>query len=231
MVTPPRKAETMSMSSFDKLEPFRVTRVHPNAGFTGGDGAEKPQSSKSAETPKEEAVLTVWKKSLLFNCEGFTVFDGKGDLIFRVDNYMQGNKGSILLMDANGKPLLTIRRKKMNLGLGETWLVYEGEETSASPRFSVKKSINILNNACLAYVIGVDGNDRSNKTVYEIEGSYSQRRCTVLDDERRLAAEIRRKEGGGGVALGTDVFLLLVKPDNIRTEFAMALVILLDQMF
>ncbi|KAE8673668.1 Protein LURP-one-related 8 [Hibiscus syriacus] len=202
-----------------------MKKVHPNAGFNSGE------PSNLEETPKEEAVLTVWKKSLLLSCDGFTVFDGKGDLVFRVDNYMQSNKRSILLMDANGKPLLTIRRKKMSLGLGDNWLVYEGEETTAGPRFSVKKSVNILNNACLAYVIGGDGNDRSKKVVYEIEGSYSQRRCTVLDDNRRLVAEIRRKEGDGGVAFGTDVFRLVVKPDSIRTDFAMAFVILLDQMF
>ncbi|KAK8481054.1 hypothetical protein V6N13_063335 [Hibiscus sabdariffa] len=195
-----------------------MKKVHPNA-----DGAGRLSSSK-----EEEAVLTVWKRSLLFNCNGFTVFDAKGDLVFRVDNYMQGHKGSILLMDANGEPLLTIRRKKMSLGLVENWLVYEGEETMATPRFSVKKSVNILNNKCLAYVIG---GDRTKKIVYEIEGSYSQRRCAVLGDNRRLAAEIRRKEGGGGVVLGTDVFRLIVQPNNIRRDIAMALVILLDQMF
>ncbi|GMI74326.1 hypothetical protein like AT2G38640 [Hibiscus trionum] len=188
-----------------------MKKVHPNA-----------------DSKVEEAVLTVWKRSLLFNCNGFTVFDGKGDLLFRVDNYMQGNKGSILLMDANGKPLLTIRRKKMSLGLGDNWLVYEGEETTSTPRFSVKKSLNLFNNKRLAYVIG---NDRSNKIMYEIEGSYSQRRCAVLGDNRRLAAEIKRKESSGGVVFGTDVFRLTVQPDNIRTDFAMALVILLDQMF
>ncbi|KAE8672053.1 Protein LURP-one-related 8 [Hibiscus syriacus] len=114
------------------------------------------------------------------------------DLVFRVDNYMQGNKGSILFMDANGTPLLSIRRKN-EPGLGDNWLVYDGEETMVIPRFSVKKPVNILNPKCLAYVIG---NDRSKKTVSEIHGSYSQRHCAVLGDNRRLAAEIRRKEGG-----------------------------------
>ena len=175
--------------------------------------------------------MTVWKKSLIFNCNGFTVFDGKGDLVYRVDNYMEGNKGSILLMDANGKALLTIRCKKMSLGLGDNWLVYEGEETMAIPRLSVKKSVNIFNNKCLAYVTAGESDGRNNKTMYEIEGSYTRRCCAVLDDRRRIAAEIKRKEGGSGVAFGTDIFRLVVQPNNIRTDFAMALVILLDQMF
>ena len=116
------------------------------------------------------------------------------------------------------------------MSLGDNWLVYEGE-TLVNPRFSVRKSVNILNNKCLAYVISGNSNKRNNNIVYEIEGSYSQRCCAVFDDKRRLVAEIKRKEAVGGVAFGTDVFRLIVQPDSIRTDFAMALVILLDQMF
>ncbi|KAE8733067.1 Protein LURP-one-related 8 [Hibiscus syriacus] len=204
-----------------------MTKVFPNASFTVGDAAisEKPPQRKllpAAET-REEAILTVWKKSLLFNCNGFTVFDSKGDLVFRVDNYMDGNKGEMLLMDANGNPLLTIRRKKMSLG--DHWFVYEGE-TMVNPRFSVKKSMNIMNTKCLAYV-----NNRSNSVVYEIEGSYSRRNCAVYDDKRRVVAEIKRKEAVGKVAFGTDVFRLIVRPEYTETESAMALLIVLDQMF
>ncbi|KAL4304531.1 hypothetical protein GQ457_10G008210 [Hibiscus cannabinus] len=197
-----------------------MTKVFPNASFVVSDAnSEKPPPAEE----REEAILTVWKKSLLFNCNGFTVFDSKGDLVFRVDNYMEGNKGEILLMDAGGNPLLTIRRKKMSLG--DHWFVYEGE-TRVNPRFSVKKSVNILRNKCLAYV-----NNQRNNIVYEIEGSYAQRNCTVYDDKRRPVAEIKRKEAVGGVAFGTDVFRLIVRPDYITLESAMALLILLDQMF
>ncbi|KAK8496184.1 hypothetical protein V6N13_052109 [Hibiscus sabdariffa] len=203
-----------------------MTKVFPNASFTVGDAvSEKPSQRKllPAVETGEEAVLTVWKKSLLFNCNGFTVFDSKGGLVFRVDNYMQGNKGEILLMDADGNPLLTVRRKKRSLG--DNWLVYEGE-TTVNPRFSVKKSANILNNKCLAYV-----QNQSNNTMYGIEGSYSQRSCAVYDDKRRLVAEIKRKEAVAGVAFGTDVFRLSVRPDYIEIDSAMALLMLLDQMF
>ncbi|XVF46867.1 hypothetical protein PTKIN_Ptkin03bG0062800 [Pterospermum kingtungense] len=208
-----------------------MTRVYPNVCFTGGEViSEKPPKPLVGADHTREAVLTVWKKSLLFNCNGFTVFDGKGDLVFRVDNYMDGNKGEILLMDATGKPLLTICRKKMSLG--DSWLVYDGE-TLVNPTLCVKKSVNILNKR-LAYVTqGNNTNNRnsSNNIMYEIEGSYSQRCCGVYDDKRRLVAEIKRKEAVRGVAFGTDVFRLIVQLDNIRADFAMALVILLDQMF
>ncbi|XVF19762.1 hypothetical protein REPUB_Repub11eG0138700 [Reevesia pubescens] len=207
-----------------------MTKVYPNASFSGNDAISErsPKLLVAAADTRKEAVLTVWKKSLLFNCNGFTVFDGKGDLVFRVDNYMEGNKGEILLMDTTGKPLITVRRKKMSLG--DSWLVYEGE-TLVNPRFCVRKSVNILNNKCLAYVSPVNTNNGNNNIMYEIEGSYSQRCCGVYDDKRRLVAEIKRKEAVGGVVFGTDVFRFIVQPDSIRTDFAMALVILLDQLF
>ena len=79
-----------------------MTKVYPNTTTL---------ITSSPDGKGNAAILTVWKKSLLFSCNGFTVFDSKGDLIFRVDNYMASNKGEIVLMDAAGKPLYTIRRK------------------------------------------------------------------------------------------------------------------------
>lgn len=91
-----------------------MTKVHPNAAAAAAAAAAErapgPVRSFSLAYGKEE-VLTVWKKSLLLNCKGYTVFDCKGNLVFRVDNYLAGHKGEIVLMDAAGKPLLTIRHK------------------------------------------------------------------------------------------------------------------------
>lgn len=226
-----------------------MTKVYPNAN-SNASGSSAYERLKIEENGRNEAeaVLTVWKKSLLLNCNGFTVFDGKGNLVFRVDNYMAGNKGEILLMDAAGKPLFTIRRKR--LSLGDNWLVYDGE-TAVNPRYSVRKHMNILSTKCLARVSSGrnnnvnddDGNGRgsapsssssssssSKNVMYEIEGSYTQRCCVVLDKKRRRVAEIKQKEAVGGVAFGVDVFRLIVQPE-IDTPLAMAFVILLDQMF
>ncbi|KAH9737134.1 protein LURP-one-related 8 [Citrus sinensis] len=216
-----------------------MTKVYPNANVAAAATATAPSiPAKPQASDVNATVLTVWKKSLLFNCNGFTVFDSKGDLVFRVDNYIQGVKGEIVLMDAAGKPLLTIRRKR--LSLGDNWLVYDGEKTDVNPRFSVKKHVNILTNKCLARVScnGGDGSSSSssssptnNKNVlYEIQGSYAQRACAVYDGRRRRVAEIKKKEAVGGVAFGSDVFRLIVQPE-METAVAMGLVILLDQMF
>ncbi|KAF9592624.1 hypothetical protein IFM89_016272 [Coptis chinensis] len=190
-----------------------MPKVYPNAVA--------PQALKPASDGQVQ-VLTVWKKSLLFNCKGFTVFDAKGNLVFRVDNYLCSNKTEILLMDATGKPLLTIRRKKLTLA--DNWVVFDGE-TEVNPLFTVKKQVNLLNSRSLAHV-SVGSN---NNVLYKIEGSYSQRCCAVYDEKRKVVAEIKRKESVGGVSFGVDVFRLVVQPEMDSTV-AMALVILLDQM-
>lgn len=128
--------------------------------------------------------------------------------------------------------------------------MYEGEE-AVNPRFSVRKQVNLLSSRSLVQVscLRCYDNDNNNgdgnlngsspssspkkKVMYEIEGSYRQRCCVVYDDKRRQVAEIKRKEAAGGVVLGLDVFRLIVhEPGNrIESAVAMALVIILDQMF
>ena len=82
-----------------------MTKVHPSAAACCATGEDVGRNGFGA------SVLTVWRKSLLFSCRGFTVFDAEGSLVFRVDTYGSGSTGEVVLMDAAGKPLLTLRRK------------------------------------------------------------------------------------------------------------------------
>ncbi|OAY71345.1 Protein LURP-one-related 8, partial [Ananas comosus] len=184
-----------------------MTKVHPNAAApetkiptVSGDGA--------------AVALTVWRRSLLFNGKGFTVFDAKGNLVFRVDDYASGSRGEVVLMDAAGNPLLTIRRKK--LSLSERWIVYKGEEVGGEPLFSVRKHVTLLPSPALAHVTGG----------YAVEGSYARRSVAVYDAARRPIAAVEAK----GAAVGPDVFRLVVAP-AFDAAAAMAIVILLDRMF
>ena len=103
---------------------------------------------------------------------------------------------------------------------------------------TVGKHVNLLNTKSLAYAssgcssprIGLN-KDKSHCSVsYEIEGSYTQRCCSVYDTKRRRVVEIKHKESVGGVSFGMDVFRLIVHSE-IESAVAMALVIVLDQMF
>lgn len=68
-------------------------------------------------TCKEETNLTVLKTSLFFANDGFSAYDCKGELVFRVESYGPDirDRGELVLMDAHGKCLLTVRRKVTSL--------------------------------------------------------------------------------------------------------------------
>ncbi|KAJ3676637.1 hypothetical protein LUZ60_004049 [Juncus effusus] len=198
-----------------------MTKVHPNLS-----PAVRTDGVFDGVKGGEAVVLTVWRKSLLFNGYGFTVFDPKGNLLYRVDNYASESKGEIVLMDALGKPLLTIRRKK--LSLSDHWAVYNGECTTGKPVFCAKKQVRPFQAKSLMELRSSGGSTSQ----LHVEGSYSKRCCSVLDGSRREVASVRCKQlpAGGGAVLGRDVFQLVVEP-GFEQVHAMAIVMLLDQMF
>ncbi|XP_066310091.1 protein LURP-one-related 8-like [Miscanthus floridulus] len=194
-----------------------MAKVHPNvlpsspAERAAAAAAGPPSAGSVSE--EEATSLTVWRKSLLFNCRGYTVFDARGDLAYRVDSY--DAEAEVVLMDPAGRPAFTLRRKRLSLS-GEQWLIYTGEETRR-PVYAVKRG----GGKSMARVTPCAGAVAS----YEVEGSYARRRCVVYDAERRAVAEVQPKE-----AVGTDVFRLLVQP-GVNVSLAMAVVVALDQLF
>ncbi|RLM69932.1 protein LURP-one-related 8-like [Panicum miliaceum] len=190
-----------------------MAKVHPNSA----DPERQPPQDDHEEPP---AVLTVWRKSLLFNCHGFTVFDAKGDLAFRVDCYAASRRrAEVVLMDVAGKPLLTVRRKR--LSLTDHWVIYDGDGT-ARPLLSVRRHVSLRSSGkALAHVTP----HASAAAEYVVEGSYGRRACAVRDARGDAVAEVRRKE-----SVGDDVFRLVADP-RLGASLAMGLVIALDEMF
>ncbi|OEL32880.1 Protein LURP-one-related 8 [Dichanthelium oligosanthes] len=189
-----------------------MAKVHPNVLPSP---AERAAAAGPAAGEEEATTLTVWRKSLLFNCRGFTVFDAKGDLAYRVDSYDDA-EAEVVLMDPAGRPAFTVRRKRLSLS-GEQWLIYTGEE-SRRPVYAVKRGGGGKSMARVAPGAGAAAS-------FEVEGSYARRRCVVYDGEHRAVAEVQPKE-----AVGTDVFRLVVQP-GVDVSLAMAMVVALDQMF
>ncbi|XP_006343921.1 protein LURP-one-related 17 isoform X2 [Solanum tuberosum] len=203
-------------------------------------------TSSSSLSSSSCISLTVWRKSLIFSCKGFTVIGSDGNLVYRVDNY-SGRRDQTILMDASGKPILTICRHKKLRIVDNNWFIYEGEvlgdhdyntnnkrsSSRKKPIFCVKKQMKILhsNINVLAHVY-YHGTSSDKTYSYIIEGSYANRTCKVLDAKsRNVVAEIRKKQAViGGVTFGLEVFVLVVMP-GFDSGFAMAMVLLLDQMF
>ncbi|KAL5220048.1 hypothetical protein ABZP36_024761 [Zizania latifolia] len=199
-----------------------MAKVHPNVVPAAAPGG-VPEAAVG-ELGEEAAAaatttLTVWRKSLLFNCKGFTVFDAKGNLAYRVDSYDSESGDEVVLMDPAGRPAFTVRRKRFSLQ-GELWLVFAGEADQARrPSYAVRRSGSGKSMARITPCAATTG------ASYEVEGSYARRCCVVYDGERRAVAEVRPKE-----AVGTDVFRLVVQP-GVGVSLAMAFVVALDQMF
>ncbi|KAK9079614.1 hypothetical protein SSX86_001287 [Deinandra increscens subsp. villosa] len=176
--------------------------------------------------------LTVWRKSLCVGCNGFTVINSDGELVYRVDNYGAHRKqDQVVLMDASGKPIFTVSRSK-KLKMVDDWLVFEGEISSKNqkPICRATKDVNILwpkvKRLARVYKAPYD-----TKNMYMIEGSYMNRSCKVVDESRNVVAEIRRKETATkGASFGLEVFDLIIN-QGFDSSLAMAIILLLDQMF
>jgi uncharacterized protein YxjI len=202
-----------------------AVKVHPNVAV--------PSLGQPADE-EPPVTLTVWRKSLLFNCKGFTVFDDRGNLVYRVDSYASDSRAEVVLMDAAGRAVLAVRRRKL-IDLGsDQCLVYLGEETRLPPLYAVKRrapAAQYMRSAgnsakSMAHVAPCSGAKSTAKAGggYVVEGSYLRRCCTVYDERRQAVAEVRPKE-----AVGSDVFRLVVLP-GMEVSLAMAVVLALDQM-
>ncbi|GER48436.1 hypothetical protein STAS_25601 [Striga asiatica] len=172
---------------------------------------------------EEETHLTVLKTSLFFAGDGFTAYDSKGELVFRVDSYGPdaGDSSELVLMDASGRCILTVRRKRPSLHQRWEGFVGEGAE-GKKPLFSVRRS-SIIGRSSMTVEVYSPGEE------YQIEGSFACRNCSILNADKEAVAEIRRKvDATTNVVLGKDVFVLSLRP-GFDGAFAMGLVLVLDQ--
>lgn len=68
-------------------------------------------SSCSCSSSNETETFTIWMKSLVINGNGYTVYDSRGKVIYRIDNYDTKCSNEVYLMDLRGKVISTILRK------------------------------------------------------------------------------------------------------------------------
>ncbi|XP_031130126.1 protein LURP-one-related 5-like [Ipomoea triloba] len=175
---------------------------------------------------KQEVHLTVLKTSVFFAGDGFAAYTSDGQLLLRADSYGpdKRHQGELVLMDAAGKCLLTLRRKWPSLH--QRWEGFSGERTEGQkPIFSVRWSSIIGRSSVTVEVYDDPGEE------YKIEGCFAQRNCTIFNAAagEEPVAEIRRKvDPSANVVLGREVFSLSLKP-GFDGAFAMGLVLVLDQ--
>jgi len=204
-------------------------KVHPHhPEFTGRVVIDDKLSTLSS------TALTVWRKSLVFSCNGFTVFDSTGNLVFRVDNYPSDPQDEVVLMDAAGMALLTMRRKR--LSLQQEWQGFLGEFPDApKPLFVMRKASSLLiptKSLAEVYMCSSAKKNKKKKAAhcdYRVEGCYSKRSFTLFNSFNEVVAEVKRKQARSDeITLGADVFSLTASP-GYDQAFVMGLIIVLDR--
>ncbi|XP_057827958.2 protein LURP-one-related 5-like [Cryptomeria japonica] len=144
---------------------------------------------------------------------------------FRVDNYASNVKSEVLLMDAAGQLLLTLRRKKWSLR--KRWEALRGDPVrSEKPKFSVTKSLDFSNKTTAN--VFVDGSKQIKYCHYQMEGSLCKASCTILNKAGEIIAQIKRKEAKCDIMLGNDVLSLFIEA-GVDQAFVMGLLIMFNQ--
>ncbi|KAI4341904.1 hypothetical protein MLD38_026574 [Melastoma candidum] len=184
--------------------------------------------------------FTVWKKSSMSfqGTDGFTVFDHRGRLVFRVDNYSRNNQLSdgagLVLMDGVGNPLLVLRPRGFSIQC--RWDAYRGDYGvlfTMRRRMRPLLSRNDKDERVEVFLHGSSrGSDHAATPDFVVEGSFARRNCIVRrnGDGAVVVARIMRKRAKATptVVLGDDVFSLVVQP-GFDPELAMGFVVVLDR--
>ncbi|KAJ4968181.1 hypothetical protein NE237_014882 [Protea cynaroides] len=183
--------------------------------------------------------MTVWRQSLLFNGNGYTVYnDFDGTLLFRVDNYACNRKQGMFLMDSSGHVLFTICRRSsrhrkvllQKLSILERWEAFKGDKEvepyGLPPKPFMIATKAFSNPSCSITVATGDK--------YLIKWSCREGWSKILPAAAAATlpiAQISRKFGTApeSSSLGKDVFTLTMQP-MVDQAMVMAMVMISDAM-
>ncbi|CAH8342892.1 unnamed protein product [Eruca vesicaria subsp. sativa] len=202
-----------------------MMKIHPNRTASGA--REVTISSRHVTTEKES--FTIWMKSLVFHTNGCTVFDSKGNIIYRVDNYNSKSAREVYLMDLHGHVLFTLRRRQ-KFGLFHTWEGYRSHETGTAEStpnleyFRVKSNIFQVLRKGSSYSYRVITGSSSNDEEYRYKMVTKGSSLRIEDICGRVVAEVKRKQSREGLELGDDVLTMMVE-SQVDHSFIIGLVL------
>ncbi|CAN8288776.1 unnamed protein product [Cochlearia groenlandica] len=183
-----------------------MVKIHPDQTLPVVSVVGKDKSSPYLTTEQES--FTIWMRSLVFHTKGCTVFDSKGNLIYRVDNYHSKNCNEVYLMDLHGEVLFTLCKKKLIL-----FKSCEGFNSTGT-RFNLKKNFKISSSdlsSSYKVVMGSCKDDDDQQSCYKIVNNRSI--FAIEDGSGRLMAEVKKKQSKvNGLDLGDDVLTMIVEP-------------------
>ncbi|KAH6755034.1 hypothetical protein C2S52_010217 [Perilla frutescens var. hirtella] len=189
-----------------------MAKIHPNRSSVS--------SSNSSLSSSERETFTVWMKSLVCHGNGCAVFNSRGEVVFRVDNYQQKCSRKVFLMDSTGETLFSIYRKKLRIfGCWEGFKWSKGDEEK--PWFQVRRDYTMFSREISCRVILK--HEENNTSFCRIKGLEGKSAFKIIDFSGQLLAEAIEKQSSEGIPLGKDVVSLMVEP-HADQSLIMALV-------
>ncbi|XVE64865.1 hypothetical protein DITRI_Ditri07aG0136000 [Diplodiscus trichospermus] len=177
-----------------------MAKVHPQASVSD------PCSRMSSAGRK---TFTIWMKSLVCHTNGCTVFDSKGEIVYRVENYDRKGSSEVHLMDLHGEVLFTILKKKLQPFA--CWNGYRGNITAdtkkENPCFQVKKFCSIMRRRDLACQVTVGFNKN-----WIVSLGRKKQGFKIVNSAGNIIAEVKQKHLSSGMVLGDDVLTLGIEP-------------------
>ncbi|CAI9759399.1 unnamed protein product [Fraxinus pennsylvanica] len=193
-----------------------MAKIHPQTSVKG----------VSDHSTSERETFTIWMKSLVFHGNGCTVFNSKGEVVYRVDNYQTRHRSEVFLMDFYGEVLFSMKRKRLRIF--ESWEGYKWIDAILNkerPWFQVRSNCSIFRrhkHKTCHVSLGCD--KTTERSSYQITGLEGKSTFKIIDNAGNLVAQVIKKQSSSGVLLGDDVLTLVVEP-QMDHSLVMALVI------
>ncbi|GMH26593.1 hypothetical protein Nepgr_028436 [Nepenthes gracilis] len=112
-----------------KLFSYRsqMAKIHPHMLATSSSPPLPLPLPPASSASSGGETFTVWMKSLVLNGNGFTVYNSRGEIVYRVDNYDTKCKNEVCIMDLKGRVLCTllkrVKKVRKSFGAGFAWRV------------------------------------------------------------------------------------------------------------
>lgn len=137
-----------------------MVQIHPVQAVPVDSGIGEVKSSPYVTTEQES--FTIWMRSLVYHSKGCTVYDSKGNLIYRVDNYDSKSCGEVYLMDLYGEVLFEFQQK---FGLFKSC---EGCNSNGT-RFRLRKNFKISSRgSSSSYKVVMESSKDDQQSCYKI---------------------------------------------------------------
>ncbi|RDX86584.1 Protein LURP-one-related 15, partial [Mucuna pruriens] len=170
--------------------------------------------------------LAVVKKVMTISDGNFVVTDVNGNVVFKIKGSLLTLRDRRVLIDATGKPLVTLRAKIMTAH--DRWQAFRGESTDPKDLiFSLKRSSLIQLKTKLDVFLA--HNTKEDVCDFKVKGSWFERSCVIYAGESNtIVAQMHKKHTVQSILIGKDHFMVTVYP-NIDHAFIVALIVILDE--